>query len=314
MKKYLILGVLCLAGLVAGAQDVRELPAVHLWEGTSVKGKSVTLTPFLPEHPTGLGVIVCPGGSYFWLDDKAESHEVAKWLARNGIAGFVLKYRTAGWQNIVPGPRLGGSSFPDMLTDLQRAIQCVRESAGLYGVQRLGAMGFSAGGHLVMLASEFYDTDFLQRVGISTQVSLRPDFTAPIYPVVTMRDESCVHKRSRRGLIGERRKQTLQMKDSLSLERHVRADGPPVFLLNCTDDPVVDARNSILLDEALSRAGVDHCYIRMEHGGHGFGALSSLQNEETSRWQDLFMSWLRAHEALMPPSSDVPEEAALSLR
>ena len=82
------------------------------------------------------------------------------------------------------------------------------------------------------------------------------------------------------------------MRDSLSLEKHVKADTPPVFLLNCVDDPVVDYRNSVLLDSALTAGNVPHLYTQYATGGHGFGADAAKQNEETKQWQSLFIKWL----------------------
>ena len=137
----------------------------------------------------------------------------------------------------------------------------------------------------------FFDSGVLSLLGLSPEVSLRPDFIAPIYPVVSLVDRS-VHKRSRRGLLGEGRAISREMKDSLSLERHVRPDMPPVYLMNCVDDPVVDYRNSVLLDSALTAVGVPHRYVRFETGGHGFGATASKTTAEAITWKEDFLNWL----------------------
>ena len=117
-----------------------------------------------------------------------------------------------------------------MLQDVQRSIQIVRENAEEFGINpdKLGVMGFSAGGHLAGMSGEFFDIDVLSTAGIKSKVSLRPDFIAPIYPVVSFVDHS-THKRSRRGILGEGNSISKVMKDSLSLERHVRADMPRYF-------------------------------------------------------------------------------------
>ena len=285
---------LCILCSVSFAQ------VLHIWDGTAVKGAhAVTLTPFLPEgDETGrTAVIVCPGGSYFWLDVETEGVKVAQWLQDNGIAAFLLQYRTGGWFDFTFRSRalFGGHQFPDMQEDLQRSIQLVREGAEAYGIDpgRVGAMGFSAGGHLVMSAAELAGTDFLALRGISCEVPLRPDFVAPIYPVVTMTDESCVHKRSRRGLLGERHMNDSALRDSLSLERHVSAGLPPVFLLNCIDDDIVDYHNSVLLDSALTANKVPHIYVKYKIGGHGFGADPGKFTDETVLWQESFLHWLK---------------------
>lgn len=147
-----------------------------------------------------------------------------------------------------------------MLDDLQRAIKEVRQDSVLYGIcpDRVGVMGFSAGGHLVALAGQQFD-----RLGADDNV--RPDFIASIYPVVTFTEE-CAHRRSRRGIMGERSGSRPELADSLSLERHVRPDMPPVFLVNCMDDPTVHPHNAELLDSALTAVGVDHVYHKFEKG------------------------------------------------
>jgi len=290
---------LLLASLPAAgkpSKELRKMESIRIWEGTKCHSSTVTLTPYLPDtQGDGTAIIVCPGGSYFWLDEQVEGVEVAKWLQGEGICAFVLRYRTAGAFDFWSGSRLvyGGHRHPDMISDLQRAIQLVRENASDYGIDpdKVGVMGFSAGGHLVMSSGEYFGTNFLSRYGIEPEVSLRPDFCATIYPVVTL-TEDCVHARSRRGLLGEYRMNNKALRDSLSLEKHVKPDTPPVFLLNCVDDPIVDYRNSELLDNALSEAGVPHLYTQYREGGHGFGGDATKQGPETSRWQSLFIEWL----------------------
>ena len=231
-------------------------------------------------------VVVCPGGSYFWLDKVGEGKLVAEWLASEGIAAYVLHYRTAGVFDFITKYRIlfRGNRHPDMISDIQWALQTVRKEFD----GPVGAMGFSAGGHLVMSAAEFFGTDFR---GKADGVNLRPDFVAPIYPVVSLR-EPCTHRRSRVGLLGESRAGDPVLRDSLSLELHVRPDSPPVFLLRCDDDPVVDPQNADLLDVALTEKGVPHRTIRYHTGGHGFGADKEKFTEETARWQAAFLEWI----------------------
>lgn len=241
------------------------------------------LTAYIPkENPTGTGVIVCPGGSYFWLDKAGEGRDVAEWLRDNGIAAFVLEYSHGGWGAFAFRVRGRGRTFPAGFNDLHRAIKEVREDCGKYGIRtdRLGCMGFSAGGHLVMHAAEQLADD-----------SLRPFFVAPIYPVVSM-THPCTHKRSRRGLLGTFQSHTLR--DSLSLENHVPRNCPPVFMVSCDDDPVVNPYNSELLDSALTARGIPHQYERYATGGHGFGVSENKTTAEAIVWKNRFLSWLRA--------------------
>lgn len=255
---------------------------VNIWEGTGKK-KNVELTPYLVEGKGNIGVVICPGGSYFWHDIETEGHTVAKWLQANGIASFVLNYRTGYVPAYITHYRLlfRGNRYPDPQDDLKRAIQVIKKKARLYGIDstRIGAMGFSAGGHLVMSGLELFDK------------SDRPAFAVPVYPVVTMTHE-CVHKRSRRGLLGDSRVKNKELLDLLSLERHVPADCPPVFLVNCKDDPVVDYRNSVLLDSALTAQHIPHVYILYETGGHGFGASDTKGSEECRQWKHAFLEWI----------------------
>lgn len=293
------LGVLVLLWTLCACRVLWAQPEiVHIWAGTGEGSKRVTLRPFLPEQPRygGVAVIVCPGGSYCWHDYETEGTAVARWLQGEGIAAFVLKYRVQGIFPYITHSRalFGGNQHPDMLQDIQRAIQWVRERANYYGInpQRVGAMGFSAGGHLVMSSACYSSTDFLAPLGIAYSVSLRPDFVASIYPVVSMAHPA-THKRSRRALLGEWRRFNKALRDSLSLERHVPDNCPPVFLVNCKDDPVVDYRNSELLDSALTVKGIPHRYIQYRTGGHGFGASDERGTAECRQWRAEFMKWLK---------------------
>ena len=261
--------------------------AFNIWEGTGCSAK-VRLTPYpVSEAPHGNGsapaVIVCPAGSYFWLDKETEGDGVAKWLNTQGIAAFVLEYRVGTVPGFIFHDRLvkRGNRFPDMLQDVQRSIQLVRENADKY-----------AGGHLTLMAGTMFDTDVLSQVGVTPSVSLKPDFIAPIYPVVSLVDES-VHKRSRRGLLGEGKAISPEMKDSLSMEHRARPDMPPTFLMNCVDDPIVKYHNSELMDSALTANRVPHVYIQYKTGGHGFGANPDKTTAEAIKWRGRFIAWLR---------------------
>lgn len=250
--------------------------------------QQLRLEPYLAQSdsPTP-AVIVCPGGSYSWLDDKSEGELVAQWLQSEGISAFLLRYPVQGVGAYLTHYRLlfRGHQYPDAQNALLRAIREVREHADQYNVdpKRVGAMGFSAGGHLVVSAAEFYQVP-----------AERPDFVAPIYPVVTLRKNPWVHKRSRRALLGEYRKHNALWRDSLSLELHVRPDMPPVFLVNCVDDPTVHYHNSELLDSALTVHHVSHRYLQYQTGGHGFGANEKRGTAECRQWRQAFIEWLRS--------------------
>lgn len=216
---------------------------------------------------------------------KAEGTEVAEWLQAKGISAFVLKYRVQGVVPYITHARLlfRGHQYPDALNDIEQAIAYVREHANEYHInpKQVGVMGFSAGGHLAMLSAE--------------QSHMRPNFVAVVYPVVSMSHPDS-HKRSRRGMLGEYKKHNKVMRDSLSVEKHVSKNCPPVFLVNCKDDHIVKPRNAELLDYALTAQGINHRFIQYRTGGHGFGASETKGTAECRAWKDEFLKWLKSLE------------------
>lgn len=227
-------------------------------------------------------VIVCPGGSYHHLGMFHEGKDVALWLCSKGISAFVLKYRVSG----------GGWHHPAMLEDVQRSIQLVRKNAASYGINpnKIGAIGFSAGGHLVLMAAEFSGQDELKKLGIDAGVSLAPNFIVPVYPVVSMQDD-IAHVRSRKSLLNNDQSQA--RKDQFSLELHADKIKCPVFLIANKDDRTVDWRNSDRMDIAMTKAGVDHVFILGEKGDHGFGMGNNAFVHNT-KWNDnLLLPWLK---------------------
>lgn len=296
-KRYCLLILLLFLSLY-GYASIPPVDTIALWKGENIRfGKEVSLYAYKPEQPNGISIIVCPGGSYYWHDKENEGELVAEWLRSKGITAFVLTYRVAGAAEIAFHTRLifRGKRHPDMITDAQRALQYVQEHAPEYQLDstRIGMMGFSAGGHLAMSAACFSSTNFLQLSGIETNVNLRPAFVAAVYPVVTMHPPY-VHKRSRRGLLGDSWVGRKSMRDSLSLERHIPDNCPPVFLINCVDDPIVQYQNSVLLDSALTQKGVPHEYLQYQEGKHGFGASDYYGSQECREWRNEFLRWLEA--------------------
>ena len=287
---WIVIAVTCINPLAA--QDV-----ISLWKGMKGGCPFVTLTPYLPSEATNrkTAVIICPGGSYCWLDTKNENSTVGKWLQKEGFAAFVLKYRTAGIPAYATHYRLLAPrhQHPNMIQDLQRAIQWIRMHASEYHIDahKVGVMGFSAGGHLVLMSGTFSHTDFLSMLKIKTETSLRPDFIAAIYPVVTFSDKSLTHRRSRRGILGEWKKNKSIMQDSLSLEKHIPDDMPPVFLANCQDDPTVKYRNSVIMDSALTIKRIPHIYHQYKSGGHGFGSNPKPETDAAT-WKSDFLEWI----------------------
>jgi acetyl esterase/lipase len=282
-----ILFIICF--IIIAALSLSAQQTVKIWHEKDMtqKEKWSELTAFLPSQPdtSGVSIIICPGGSYFWLDMDNEGRAIARYLNRKGIAAFVLRYRTAMY----------GNRHPAMIQDLQRSIQMVKENALTYNInpEKVGVMGFSAGGHLAGLAAIYFDRDFLPDEQFSQECKdlqrNKPYFAAMIYPVVSMEDSIC-HKKSRKNLLGK--KYTAETTRKMSLEHNVRPDMPPVFLLHCVGDKTVDYRNSVILAKALTDNNVPHKFLLLEetgHGGHGFGIRP---NGKASEWIDTFLKWL----------------------
>lgn len=279
MKRIILFLWLGLWVLGGSAQTLK------IWEGTSMtrKQKRSEMTVYLPEKEknTGVAVILCPGGSYCYLGIGHEGHKVAQWLQSRGIAAFVLRYRVGMY----------GNRYPAMIQDLQRAIQIVRERVGEWNIDthKVGVMGFSAGGHLAGTAGMYYQENFMESLGIRPEVSLRPDFIAMIYPVVSMQD-SIVHQKSRRNLLG--RNYSLQLAQKMSLEQNVHPGMPPVFLLHCKDDRTVDVRNSEMFGDKLKKEGIDFKELIYNKGNHGFG-LTPDKRADSSVWPEIFEKWMK---------------------
>ena len=233
---------------------------------------------------TGIAVVVCPGGSYSWLDMPTEGRGVAQWLQSQGINAFVLRYHVANVSAYITGYRvLGlGNHYPKMLTDVEEALRQVYSMADSLNIDtaKIGVMGFSAGGHLTMMSYTHNRTAY------------KPHFLCPMYPVVTFSDKRYVHTRSRRGALGVWGQWRQPMRDSLSIERRITPSCPPVFLVNCADDPVVKYQNSELLDSALTANKIPHTYIQYKTGGHGFGASETKGTDESRQWKKAFLQWI----------------------
>jgi acetyl esterase/lipase len=212
-----------------------------------------TLTIFSPpkDKNTGIAAVICPGGGYRILSWDKEGLDVAKWLQERGITGAVLKYRLPA-----PGKVEMGHLRP--LMDAEHAIRLLRERATELGIKtnRVGIIGFSAGGHLAASAA----TKF-------TDAATRPDFAILVYPVITMTTNT--HGGSRTNLLGRAPPELLQAE--FSCERLVNAQTPPTFLVAARDDKTVPVTNSIMFAEACERAGVPVQIHLYDQGGHGFG-------------------------------------------
>ncbi|MFC2281876.1 MAG: alpha/beta hydrolase [Treponema socranskii subsp. buccale] len=257
--------------------------AVFLWQGVrSMKNCDSVMFMSRPENANGAALIICPGGSYHHLGMYNEGHCTAKRFNALGVTTFVLRYRVAQ----------GGAHHPAQLEDIQRAIQLVRENARDYGIDpgRVGAIGFSAGGHLVTMAGAFAESgNELAKLGIDVKVSLRPDCVMAIYPVVSMRDD-IANKWSRKSLLGKNMSE--ERKERFSMEKQIPPTMPPTYILACRDDPVVKFENSRLLYASLKAKHIPCRFAQYETGGHGFGMLEGAFMKKT-HWNEDIEAWLK---------------------
>ncbi len=247
-----------------------------------------TLTVFLPsrEKANGTAVVICPGGGYGVNAISHEGTDVASVFNEWGVAAFVLKYRIPDETTMV-NPEIGP------LQDAQEAIKIVRDRAGEWNVNpdRVGIMGFSAGGHLASTAGTHFTHAVIPDAATA---NLRPDFMILIYPVISFKD-TFGHIGSRDHLIGKN--PTPEKKDYFSNELQITPKTPPTFLVHATDDEVVKPENSIVFYQSLVSSKVPAELHIYEKGGHGFG-----MNNKTSSdlWMERCRNWLGAHGWLKP--------------
>jgi len=219
-----------------------------------------TLTVFFPPEGRANGtlVIICPGGGYHTLLTKREGSDVARAFNEVGVTAVVLKYRLPD-DRIMPEKHLGP------VQDVQQAIRIAREHAPAWGIdpQRIGVMGFSAGGHLASTAGTHHAHVYIPN---PSKTSLRPDFMLLINPVISF-DESFGHVGSRDNLLSGQ--PSADLVHRFSNEHHVDANTPPTFLVHTSTDVVVPVENSLVFYQALRQheipAGL-HVYATGEHG------------------------------------------------
>ncbi len=241
-----------------------------------------TLSIYLPpkEKANGTAVIICPGGGYWVNSIVKEGYAVARKFNEFGVAAFVLKYRIPHDSSMVDkniGP----------LQDAQRAIQMVRMHAKEWNIDidKVGIMGFSAGGHLASTAATHFQKSYIEN---ADKINLRPDFSIFIYPVISFQD-SIAHIGSRDQLIGKNPE--VSLRNSFSNELQVNRSTPPTFLVHATDDNVVPVMNSISFYTALLKYRIPAEMHLYKSGGHGFGMHNPTS---TGEWMELCKSWMQS--------------------
>jgi len=285
----LVLAVLATGLLSAASSTAAEVdPAapikLQLWQpGAAPNGDgtndsaNATITVHRPaaDKANGAAVVICPGGGYGGLVVGAEGHGIAAWLVSHGITGVVLEYRLPKGRAFVP------------LLDAQRAIRTVRAHADEWKLKtdRIGIMGFSAGGHLASTAGTHFDDGKADASDLVERNGCRPDFMILVYPVVMMGPST--HSGSRKNLLGAEPKP--EHVELFSNEKQVTAKTPPAFLAHAVDDKPVPPEHSRQFVAAMEKYQRPVKYLELPSGGHG---LNGYKGPMWDAWQTQSLEWL----------------------
>ncbi len=283
-----------------------EVSSMPLWEGASAQAQNATgpdaptLTVFRPHFHTGNGtaVVVAPGGAYLGLAANLEGRQVADWFAARGVIAFLLKYRL--------GPT---HLYPTPLLDAQRAIRLVRANARKFGVapNRIGMIGFSAGGHLTAMTAVSSDDGNAASADPVERVSSRVDFMILGYPWLNAMEENPP------GVLSYCSAEKLTPEACASYRQYspvlrVTSKTPPAFIYHTTDDTVVPVDAAVRFYRALAAAGVSAEMHIFASGSHGSGL--GLGNAALDQWTVLLEAWMRARGLLTPDAEAI---AALTI-
>jgi acetyl esterase/lipase len=277
------------------AKPVKPTPTerVALWPGKAPVGDgkfedcNLELEVFLPpaNKANGTAIVLCPGGGYIRHVTDREGYPIAQWLSEHGIATIILEYRLPKLRHQVP------------LFDAQRAIRLTRANAAAWKIDpnRIGILGFSAGGHVASTAATHFDNGNADSPDPIERLSCRPDFAWLVYPVVTMGEYT--NTGSRDELLGPDPKPELV--HLYSNETQVTADTPPTFLAHAIDDKPVPPENSRQFVVAMKAQRVSVELLELPSGGHG---LNGCKGPLWEQWKAAALKWL-ANQKLIPGSS-----------
>lgn len=269
--------------------NYRETGEETRWDTTDIVRASNVQKPdikvYLPSdrhNISGQAVVICPGGGYRILAYDWEGTDVARWLNSKGIAAIVLKYRLPSSSSAVVPHKVA-------LQDAQRAMRLTRYNAAEWNIdpEKVGIMGFSAGGHLASTLSTHFDAGDPEAGDPVERLSCRPDFSILMYPVVSMYDP-VTHKGSRRNLLGEEPDPALL--ELYSNEKQVSPDTPPAILIHSRDDKSVPVENSIGYYQALVEHGVKAEMHLYDYGGHGYSL--AIGKGHLATWPDRVIEFL----------------------
>ncbi len=235
-----------------------------------------------PANRNGKAMLIFPGGGYHILAYDWEGTDIAKFLNSRGIVGIVVKYR-------LPTSAALTENHKVPLQDAQRALRIVRSKAENWGIakDKIGIMGFSAGGHLASTLGTHFDEVVYEAKDSVDRLSARPDFMTLVYPVITF-TQKATHQGSKKALIGENPEPDLEK--HFSNELQVSAKTPPTLLIHAADDLGVPVENSMLFFEALKAHNVPAAMHIYPKGGHGFSL--ALGDTYLRTWTDRLLEWL----------------------
>jgi acetyl esterase/lipase len=272
-------------GIPGSKSDPEYIEKITTENGRIIRCERVTdpdLTVYLPPRgkANGTAVLICPGGGYAALAFDHEGNAIAEWLNENGIAGIILKYR-------LPSDKIMVDKSVGPLQDAQEAVRIIRRNATGWNInsERVGVIGFSAGGHLASTLSTHYN-EIVYDIG--DEVSARPDFSILIYPVISF-DSTITHRGTRNNLIGLNPEEEKVIHFSNDLQ--ITDETPPAFLVHSADDKAVPAMNSIRYFTGLQKNNIPAELHIFRKGGHGFGLAPKGGTE--SSWPELCMKWMK---------------------
>jgi acetyl esterase/lipase len=260
-----------------GVPNSKPVPVEYIEKTESDRVAMVTdptITPFFPEKgkANGAAVIICPGGGYAQLAIEHEGYAVAKEFTKIGVTAFVLKYR-------LPSDAIMSDKSIGPLQDAQMAMLIVRTHAAEWGINpnKVGIMGFSAGGHLASTAGTHFNKAVIEN---KNNINLRPDFMLLLYPVISFGEMA--HKGSKDNLLGK--DAPASQIDLYSNEKQVTANTPITFIVHAEDDKTVPIQNSLQFYDALVKNNVKAEMHIFQAGGHGFGLNNPTSVEHWFEW------------------------------
>lgn len=292
-KVLFLIAIIAATASQTSAEPIAELiwpDGAPLANGDDQKDKP-RMFSYLPDATTssGAAIVIFPGGGYRGLAMGHEGHEIAKWFRSIGMAAFICDYRHRG----------KGYGHPAPLQDAQRTIRIARSRAKELGYRadKIGVIGFSAGGHLASTTITHFDNGNSEAEDTIDRASCRPDFAILCYPVIAF-GQPYSHHGSQRNLLGK--DADAETVDSLSNERQVKSNTPPTFLWHTSEDRGVPAENSVVFYLALRKHNIPSELHVFERGGHGLGLAA--RQPAASKWPSLCEAWLRGR-GILPASA-----------